>query len=119
MPASLPDQVTDYGIALGSNLGDRLSHLHAALGALAGLGELRAVSAAWQTAPVDCAADAPAFLNAVVELRSALGKAVEQLTGEHPHLPALTNQAPAGQRPRPRQPQGQQGAQQRCGAVAR
>lgn len=64
--------LTDFGIALGSNLGDRLSHLHAALGALAALGELRAVSAAWQTAPVDCAADSPAFLNAVVELRSAL-----------------------------------------------
>lgn len=65
----------DYGIALGSNLGDRLSHLHAALGALAGLGEIRAVSAAWQTAPVDCADDAPAFLNAAAELRSPLGPA--------------------------------------------
>lgn len=63
---------TDYGIALGSNLGDRLSHLHAALGALAGLGKLTAVSDAWQTAPVDCPEGAPAFLNAVVELRSKL-----------------------------------------------
>ena len=67
--------LTDYGIALGSNLGDRLSHLHAALGGLAGLGELRAVSAAYQTTPVDCTDDAPAFLNAVVELRSALDPA--------------------------------------------
>ena len=64
--------LTDYGIALGSNLGDRLSHLQAALGALAGLGRLTAVSDAWQTAPVDCADDAPAFLNAVAELRSAM-----------------------------------------------
>ena len=64
--------LTDYGIALGSNVGDRLSHLHAALGALAGLGKLRVVSAAYQTTPVDCTADAPAFLNAVAELRSAL-----------------------------------------------
>ncbi len=72
MSSGSPDVLTDYGIALGSNLGDRLSHLHAALGALGGLGELRAISAAYQTAPVDCADDAPAFLNAVVELRSAL-----------------------------------------------
>ena len=64
--------LTDYGIALGSNLGDRLSHLHAALGALAGLGELTAVSDAWQTTPVGCADDAPVFLNAVAELRSAM-----------------------------------------------
>ena len=67
-----PGLLTDYGIALGSNLGDRLSHLHAAVGALAGIGELQAVSAAYQTTPVDCTSDAPAFLNAVVELQSAL-----------------------------------------------
>ena len=66
-----PDPL-DYGIALGSNAGDRLSHLHAALGALAGLGEVRAVSAAYQTAPVDCTDEAPDFLNAVAELRSTL-----------------------------------------------
>ncbi len=75
MPLPNPAPLTNYGIALGSNLGDRLSHLHTALGALAGLGELQAVSAAWQTAPVDCAEDAPAFLNAVAELRSALAPA--------------------------------------------
>ncbi|MES2470302.1 MAG: 3-methyl-2-oxobutanoate hydroxymethyltransferase [Verrucomicrobiota bacterium] len=67
-----PAGLTAYGIALGSNVGDRLSHLHAALGALASLGELTAVSPAYQTAPVDCQADAPAFLNAVAELHSAL-----------------------------------------------
>jgi 3-methyl-2-oxobutanoate hydroxymethyltransferase len=72
MPSPADSVLTDYGIALGSNVGDRLSHLHAALGALAGLGELRAVSAAYQTSPVDCPQDAPSFLNAVVELRSAL-----------------------------------------------
>lgn len=70
---SLPnDPLTDYGIALGSNTGDRLSHLHAALGALAGLGEVTAVSPAYQTTPVDCQPDSPAFLNAVAELRSGL-----------------------------------------------
>lgn len=72
MPSSASTALTDYGIALGSNLGDRLSHLHAAIGALAGLGELTAVSPAYQTSPVDCREGDPAFLNAVVELRSAL-----------------------------------------------
>ena len=67
-----PAGLTAYGIALGSNVGDRLSHLHAALGALAGLGRVMAVSPAYQTAPVDCQADDPAFLNAVAELHSAL-----------------------------------------------
>ena len=42
MSSGSADVLTDYGIAMGSNLGDRLSHLHAALGALGGLGELRA-----------------------------------------------------------------------------
>ena len=76
--------LTDYGIALGSNLGDRLSHLHAALGALAGLGEITAVSAAYQTQPVNCEDHAPAFLNAVVELRSALEPAA--LMAEFRHI---------------------------------
>ena len=67
------ETLTDYGIALGSNVGDRLSHLLAALGALAELGEIRAVSAAYQTAPVDCDSEAPPFLNAVAELRSGWG----------------------------------------------
>ncbi|MDB6135246.1 MAG: 3-methyl-2-oxobutanoate hydroxymethyltransferase [Verrucomicrobiales bacterium] len=64
--------MTAYGIALGSNLGDRLSHLHAALGGLAQLGTVTAVSPVYQTAPVDCAEDAPLFLNAVLELSSPL-----------------------------------------------
>ncbi len=72
MPTECPPDLTDYGIALGSNLGDRLSHLHAAVGALAGLGQIRAVSPVYETAPVNCGGDAPAFLNAVAELRSAL-----------------------------------------------
>ncbi|MES2706350.1 MAG: 3-methyl-2-oxobutanoate hydroxymethyltransferase [Verrucomicrobiota bacterium] len=64
--------MTAYGIALGSNLGDRLSHLHTALGGLARLGTVTAVSPVYQTAPVDCADDAPPFLNAVVEVSSDL-----------------------------------------------
>lgn len=71
------ETLTDYGIALGSNVGDRLSHLLGALGALAELGEIRAVSSAYQTAPVDCDSEAPPFLNAVAELRS--GWDVERL----------------------------------------
>lgn len=72
MSAPPAPEILEYGIALGCNLGDRLSLLHAALGALAGLGEVEAVSAAYQTEPVDCAPGSPAFLNAVAVVRSGL-----------------------------------------------
>lgn len=61
-----------YGIALGSNLGDRLSAMHAALGALAGLGKVTAVSPVYETAPVGCPAASPSFLNAVAELETGV-----------------------------------------------
>lgn len=61
-----------YGIALGSNLGDRLSALHTALGGLAALGKVTSVSPVYETAPVGCSGDAPSFLNAVAELESGL-----------------------------------------------
>lgn len=65
-------QLIPYGIALGSNTGDRMSHLLGALGAMESLGELTAVSEAWETEPVGCQTGTPRFLNAVVELRSDL-----------------------------------------------
>ncbi len=59
------------GIALGSNLGDRLAHLREARAAVAGLNETGAPilsSRVWETEPVDCQPGAAAYLNAVVEI---------------------------------------------------
>ncbi len=57
-------------VALGSNLGDRLANLRAACVALETLpaveGQLR-TSAVYETTPIDCAPESPAFLNAAVE----------------------------------------------------
>lgn len=59
------------GIALGSNLGDRLRHLRAARDLLCALSpepeSLRQASV-YQTAPVLCPNGAPDFLNTVIEL---------------------------------------------------
>ena len=58
------------GIALGSNLGNRLSHLRKAWQLLAplhhGAGS-QLTSPVYETAPVDCPAGSDDFLNAVVE----------------------------------------------------
>lgn len=58
------------GVALGSNVGDRLAKLRQAregLGQLAADAQLRA-SPVYETEPVGCADDDPPFLNAVIEL---------------------------------------------------
>ena len=59
------------GVALGSNLGDRLENLRMARNAieqLEGVGSPFLASAIYATAPVDCEAGAGEFLNAVMEL---------------------------------------------------
>ena len=59
------------GIALGSNLGDRLAHLRAARGELVkveGIGETILASRVYETEPVGAETDAGAFLNAVIEV---------------------------------------------------
>src|SRR5688572_29083726 len=64
-----------YGIALGSNLGDRLGHLRAAVRELTLLeGGIRIVSAApiYETDPVDCPEGAQNFFNTVVEVEAGL-----------------------------------------------
>lgn len=58
------------GVALGSNLGDRLANLHAARKAivdLAGVEPPILSSAIYETEPVDCEPGAEKFLNAVLE----------------------------------------------------
>ncbi|MEI8038494.1 MAG: 2-amino-4-hydroxy-6-hydroxymethyldihydropteridine diphosphokinase [Verrucomicrobiota bacterium] len=59
------------GIALGSNLGDRLAHLRAAcagLRASASPGEPVLLAAIYQTEPRLCPAGSPDFLNTVIEI---------------------------------------------------
>lgn len=59
------------GIALGSNLGDRLSNIRAALSALREMaipGAPFLQASVWQTEPLLCPPDSPMFLNSVVEI---------------------------------------------------
>ena len=59
------------GIALGSNLGDRMANLRAARKAIVDLSANSAsalVSPVYETEPVGCEADAGKFLNAVLEI---------------------------------------------------
>jgi 2-amino-4-hydroxy-6-hydroxymethyldihydropteridine diphosphokinase len=59
----------ECGIALGSNTGDRLAHLRAALEELRAADPHLEVSPVYETAPVDCPAGSGAFLNAVAIVR--------------------------------------------------
>ena len=78
-------------IALGSNLGDRLGNLRAAIARLddAGIAVTRR-SSVWETAPIP--ADQPAFLNAAVAADTTLSptdllaalKAIEHALGRRP-----------------------------------
>ena len=78
-------------LALGSNLGDRLSNLQAAIDLLAERGVIATqASSVWETEPVP--ADQPRYLNAVVAAETTLGpsallaaaKDVERLLGRVP-----------------------------------
>jgi 2-amino-4-hydroxy-6-hydroxymethyldihydropteridine diphosphokinase len=69
------------GVALGSNLGERLAHLRNArkdIGALPGALPPMRSSAIYETEPVGCEQGAAKFLNAVIEFGYA-GKAVDLL----------------------------------------
>jgi len=73
------------GLALGSNLGDRLAHLRQGRDLLLSLHEgpaPAAVSPVYETEPVDCPPGSASFLNAVVEIRTSLdpGQLLRQLT---------------------------------------
>ena len=62
------------GVALGSNLGDRLGNLGAArkaIGGLAGVSGPILSSPVYETDPIGCEPDAPGFLNAVIEFTYA------------------------------------------------
>jgi len=63
--------VTRYAIGLGSNLGDRIAHMRAAVDGLAAQGPV-VVSSLYETAPVGGPEQGP-YLNAVVTLETELG----------------------------------------------
>jgi 2-amino-4-hydroxy-6-hydroxymethyldihydropteridine diphosphokinase len=75
-------------LSLGSNLGNRLAHLQAALDHLRAQLTIVAVSSVYETAPVGVV-DQPAFLNAAAEIETclsplsllALTKEIEQQVG--------------------------------------
>ncbi len=87
------------GIALGSNVGDRLANLRAARDRLRewheGTPEAFLVSPVYETEPVDCDPGAAAFFNAVIELESTLppldlldaGQAIERELGRPDRRP--------------------------------
>ena len=77
-------------LGLGSNVGDRRAHLHAAVVALGQAGvEVLASSSTYDTEPVGEVLDQPTFLNACLEIRTSLEpeelldvcKAVERQVG--------------------------------------
>ncbi|NBU65410.1 MAG: 2-amino-4-hydroxy-6-hydroxymethyldihydropteridine diphosphokinase [Chloroflexia bacterium] len=71
------------GIALGSNLGDRLAHLRSgrdAVLALAGVSGPARLSRIYETEPVGSGAGGGAYLNAVLEVEFS-GPAIELLEG--------------------------------------
>ncbi len=60
-------------LGLGSNVGDRESHLRAAIAALRERGvEVEAVSSTYETEPVGEVLDQPDFLNAAIRIRTEL-----------------------------------------------
>ena len=80
-------------LGLGSNVGDRLANLRAARDALGRHGvEVLAASSVYETAPQGEVTDQPDFLNACLQVRTALGpeelldasKAVERELGRTP-----------------------------------
>jgi 2-amino-4-hydroxy-6-hydroxymethyldihydropteridine diphosphokinase len=85
------------GLALGSNLGDRLEQLRRAKTFLSGLSRHGwcLASPVYETEPVDCPPDSPAFFNAVMEIEYDEGppillqktQAYEAAAGRERNLP--------------------------------
>ncbi|MDZ4289673.1 MAG: 2-amino-4-hydroxy-6-hydroxymethyldihydropteridine diphosphokinase [Prosthecobacter sp.] len=67
--------MTAFGIALGSNLGDREGNLRRGIDLLMQRlpgARLTAQANFYETAPIDCAPGTPAFVNSVIEIESTL-----------------------------------------------
>ena len=70
----MADQPHQVGIALGSNLGDRLGNLRTARDLLAAIAVPEAPvlqAPVYRTEPVDCPQDSPDFFNTVIEITYA------------------------------------------------
>lgn len=92
------------GVALGSNLGDRLANLRVGRDFLLTLhqGAMSAlISSAYETDPMDCAPGTPPFLNAVVEIQTFFDLTIlwEKLREQERRLGR--DDAPLRNRPRP------------------
>lgn len=90
-------------VALGSNLGDPVRNVRAAIERLAqfSVAPLR-VSSLWRTTPVDCPAGSPSFVNAVAALAPQPGETPESLLVKLQALEREFGRAPAGARNAPR-----------------
>ena len=92
--------LTGY-LGLGSNVGDRLANLRAARDALGEHGvEVLAASSVYETAPQGEVTDQPDFLNACLQVRTALGP--EELLGASKAVERALGRAPGGVRHGPR-----------------
>lgn len=98
-----PSPLLPVGIALGSNLGDRLARLRAGRDAVTRWHQgprPASVSAVYETEPVDCPPGSAPFLNAVMEIETALDPAV--LLGRLRALESALGRAPHGAKNAPR-----------------
>ena len=88
------------GVALGSNLGDRMEHLRGAFARLKTMSAGPVLhSQVYETAPVDCAGETPSFLNAVCEIgwdqeALVLLRRLRELEREHGRAVAYPQNAP-------------------------
>ena len=92
------------GIALGSNLGDRMANLYEAMrliGEIAAKNEPILKAPIYQTEPLQCPPESPEFLNTVLEF-SFDGTAEELLNKTH-NIETLMERKPNPQRNAPRQ----------------
>jgi 2-amino-4-hydroxy-6-hydroxymethyldihydropteridine diphosphokinase len=69
----MPDELVTVYIGLGSNLGDRVDNLAAAVERLAQIGTVVAASSLYETPPWDVGGDQPNYFNQVVAVQTALG----------------------------------------------
>ena len=88
-------------LGLGSNVGDRRSHLEAGVAALPSHGvEVIRSSSAYETEPVGLVLDQPDFLNACIQIRTSHGP--EQLLDACKQVERIVGRAAGGVRHGPR-----------------
>jgi 2-amino-4-hydroxy-6-hydroxymethyldihydropteridine diphosphokinase len=82
-------------IALGSNLGDSIANVYAAMDALQELSAAPLLrSSLWRSTPVECPPGSPLFINAVVALTLLPGETPESLLGKLQSLERASGRQP-------------------------